>query len=45
MEVLVPEILKIMEEDIKKNPDSDVWGRLDYPRVGDDDQPDGMSTT
>ena len=33
-------ILEIMQDDIGKNPDSDVWGRLAYPRVGDDDKPD-----
>ena len=45
MEALMPEILKIMQDDIAKNPDSDVWGKLDYPRVGDDDQPDRMPTS
>lgn len=45
MEALMPPIFKIMEEDIRKTPDSDVWGILDYPRVGDDDQPDRITTT
>ena len=45
MEALMPPILNIMEEDIRKTPDSSVWGILDYPRVGDDDQPDRTPTT
>ena len=45
MSALMPEILKIMQDDIAKTPDSAVWGILDYPRVGDDDQPDRMPTT
>ena len=45
MEALMPEILKIMEDDIKKNPDSREWGKLDYPRVGDDAQPNRMPTS
>ncbi len=35
MEALMPEILKIMQADIEKDRDSEVWGRLNYPRVGD----------
>ncbi len=35
MEALMPEILKIMQADIDKNRDSEVWGRLNYPRAGD----------
>ena len=42
MGALMPLILKIMQDDIDKNRDSEVWGILDYPRVGDDDQPDRM---
>lgn len=34
MASLVPAILKIMRTDIEKNPDSGVWGRVLYPRVG-----------
>ena len=45
MEVLMPEILKIMQGDIDKNRDSEVWGRLNYPRAGDDDQPDRTPTS
>lgn len=45
MEALMPPILNIMEEDIRKTPDSRVWGILDYPRVGDDDQPDRITTS
>ena len=45
MESLMRPILEIMQDDIDKHPDSDVWKRLDYPRVGDDDQPDRMHTT
>ena len=45
MNAIIPEILKIMQKHIDENPDSSVWGKLDYPRVGDDDQPDRMSST
>lgn len=44
MEALMPEILKIMQDDIDKNRASKVWEKLDYPRVGDDDQPDRITT-
>ncbi len=30
MSRLVPVILAIMEADIRQNPDSEVWGKLDY---------------
>ena len=43
MSALMPEILKIMQKHIDKHPGSNVWGRLDYPRVGDDDQPDRIT--
>ena len=33
MTALVPVILDIMRADIKRNPDSDVWGRVCYPRI------------
>ena len=33
MESLVPIILNIMETDIDKNPDSEVWGKVAYPRA------------
>ena len=45
MSVLMPEILKIMQDDFAKNPHSDIWGKLDYPRVGDDDHPDRIPTS
>ena len=32
MGLLVPIILSIMHEDIRKNPDTSTWGRIDYPR-------------
>ena len=36
MKVLMELVLKIMEDVIKEDPNSDVWGRLDYPRVRDE---------
>ena len=45
MNGLMQEILKIMQHDIDNHPDSTVWKILDYPRVGDDDQPDRMPTS
>ena len=33
MSSLVPTILKIMESDIKMNPESRAWGTVDYPRI------------
>lgn len=36
MAALVPAILRIMEEDIGKDADSKVWGRVAYPRINDD---------
>ena len=33
MASLVPEILKIMQTDIERNPDSDTWGVVAFPRV------------
>jgi hypothetical protein len=38
MASLVPEILKIMQSDIEKHPDSDAWGTVAFPRV--DEGPD-----
>ena len=35
MASLVPEILKIMHTDIEKNPDSDTWGAVAFPRVNE----------
>ena len=37
MEKIVPVILKIMEAEIKKNPDTRIWGKVAYPRVGEGD--------
>ncbi len=34
MEAIVPIILKIMEDNIDENPNSEVWGKIAYPRVG-----------
>lgn len=36
MKVLMELVMKIMEDVIKEDPDSDAWGRLDYPRVRDE---------
>ena len=36
MAALMPLVLQIMKDDIKKYPDSNVWGKLEYPRVGDE---------
>ncbi len=36
MAALAPAIFAIMEEDIRKNPDCDVWGKVAYPRVNED---------
>ena len=30
---LIPQILEIMREDIEENPDSDIWGKVAYPRI------------
>ena len=35
MASLVPEILMIMQTDIEKNPDSDSWGAVAFPRVNE----------
>ncbi len=35
MASLVPEILKIMQTDMIKNPDSDTWGVVAFPRVNE----------
>lgn len=35
MASLVPAILDIMRTDIGKKPDSDIWGMVLYPRIGD----------
>ena len=43
MKTLMPLVLQIMKDDIKKHPDSKVWGKLNYPRVGDD-HPDRIPT-
>lgn len=39
MEALMPEVLKVMHDDINENPDSKVWGKLNYPRVRDPEGP------
>ena len=33
MASLAPAILDIMQEDIERNPDSELWGRVAYPRI------------
>ena len=33
MASLVPAILDIMQEDIDRNPDSELWGKVAYPRI------------
>lgn len=33
MASLVPTVLKIMEADMKRNPDTDIWGTVAYPRI------------
>lgn len=33
MASLVPAILNIMQEDIDRNPDSELWGKVAYPRI------------
>ena len=40
MENIMPLILQIMQDDIDKNPDSNVWGGLNYPRVGEPESPE-----
>ena len=35
MASLAPAILKIVRTDIEENPDSDIWGRVLYPHIGD----------
>ena len=40
METIMPLILQIMQNDIDKNPDSNVWGSLNYPRVGNPERPE-----
>ncbi len=35
MESVVPAILEIMRREIAANPDSEVWGRVSYPRVAE----------
>ena len=35
MASLVPRILNIMQADIEKNPDSDIWGEVAFPRVNE----------
>lgn len=37
MEKIVPVILDIMEAEIRKNPDIEIWGKVAYPRVGEGD--------
>ena len=34
---IVPVILEIMEAEIKKNPDTEIWGKVAYPRMGEGD--------
>ncbi len=34
MEKIVPVILDIMQAEIRKNPDTEIWGKVAYPRVG-----------
>ena len=36
MASIVPAIIAVMRADIERNPDSDVWGKVAYPRVGDE---------
>lgn len=36
MEKIVPVILDIMEAEIDKNPDTIIWGKIAYPRIGDE---------
>ena len=38
MASLTPSILEIMRADIERNPESGVWGPVEYPRVNDDPQ-------
>lgn len=40
METIMPLILQIIQNDIDKNPDSNVWGSLNYPRVGNPERPE-----
>ncbi|MDE0145280.1 MAG: HEPN domain-containing protein [Nitrospira sp.] len=40
METIMPLILQIMQDDIAKSPDSNVWGSLNYPRVGESERPE-----
>ena len=35
MASLVPEIIKIMQTDMEKNPDADTWGAVAFPRVNE----------
>ena len=35
MASLVPEILKIMQTDMEKNPDADTWGAVAFPRINE----------
>ena len=35
MAALVPTVLDIMRADIEKNPDSDTWGKVAYPRINE----------
>lgn len=37
MEKIVPVILDIMQAEIDKNPDTEIWGKVAYPRVGEGD--------
>lgn len=37
MAALVPVILDIMQAEIDKNPDTEIWGKVAYPRVGEGD--------
>ena len=40
METIMPLILQIMQDDIDKSSDSNVWGSLNYPRVGEPERPE-----
>ena len=35
MEAIVPAILNVLEAHITKNPESELWGKVAYPRVGE----------
>lgn len=35
MASLVPAVLDIMRADIEANPDTDIWGKVAYPRINE----------